>query len=494
MNAAPADRPSPAGHPSPAPANRPRPVTRPRPVSLRRWLAVALLCIAALPPLAVWAAYTAAHTAQTASGPSAQTLAAARAYAIEGVGRWTDPTWQDGARAYFAAQQVDAELRPASGRWFSTLAASAAIHVPPTDKFVARAPGSPGTILGSGWVIPRTSTHTGWTLPLSAGILALLLTVAATGAFLGRHVVGPLTAISLAVQRVPYGEADLRLPATRVGEVGTVADALQAMSDDLHAVLSRLADSEEQRREFIGAIAHDLRTPLFTLRAYLDGLSDGLASSPRKTSQYIQACRTSASTLDRLITDLFSYARMEYLNQQPSRETVDLSALLRTTAEAHQPRADAKHITLTVTTPATPCILTADEHLLTRAISNLIDNALRHTPEYGHIDLSCASTSASTSTGSETILTVTDTGPGIAAEDLPHLFTPLYRGETSRNRATGGAGLGLAIAHRILLAHGGTLTARNTTPHGASFTARIPTAAGPADPAAAGQTGQPPEQ
>ena len=448
--------------------NPPAPAPAPAlaPISLRRWLTAALLCIAALPPLAVWALH--AVSAATA-GPSAGSLAAARAYAISNVGHWTDPAWQAGARAYFAARQADAELRPASGPWFSTLAAPAAVAaVPAGDKFTVPAPGRPSAILGSGWVIPRTAPSTGWALPLTAGAVTLALTVAATGIFLGRHVVRPLAAISQAAPAIPYGEADLRLPATRVGEVAAAVTALQTMSGNLHAALDRQADMEEQRRQFIGAIAHDLRTPLFTLRAYLDGLSDGLATTPQKTSQYLQACRTSANALDRLITDLFSYARMEYLGQQPRREPVDLTALLRTAAQAHQPRADARHITLTVTALAAPCTLSADEHLLTRAIGNLIDNALWHTPEHGRIDLHCERTD------DEAILTIADTGPGIAPADLPHLFTPLYRGETSGNRASGGAGLGLAIAHRILLAHGGTLTASNITPHGASFTARIP--------------------
>ena len=279
--------------------------------------------------------------------------------------------------------------------------------------------GSPPVLLGSGWAIPHDGIRTGWTVPLIAGMVTLALTVAAAGAFLGRHVVRPLTAIIQATRTVPYGEADLRLPATRVGEVNAVATALQSMSDNLRAALGQQAETEEQRRQFIGAIAHDLRTPLFTLRAYLDGLSDGLATSPQKTSQYLQTCRTSADALDRLITDLFSYARMEYLGQSPRRDRVDLGTVLRTAAQAHQPKADAKHITLTVTAPAAPCTVTADEHLLSRVLGNLIDIALRHTPEHGHIDLRCARTD------NETVFTVTDTGPGIAPADLPHLFAPL---------------------------------------------------------------------
>lgn len=438
---------------------------RPAAVSLRRWLIAALLCIAALPPFAVWALHVASGLTV---GPSAQAMAAARAYAIGNVSHWTDARWQASARTYFAAEQVDAELRPASGPWFDTLAMPDAAHVQPADKFLATEPGDPTVIAGSGWIIPQSSTRTSWTIPLVAGTVVLALTVTAAGVFLGRHVVRPLTAITEAARTVPFGEADLRLPATRVSEVNAAAVALQAMSDDLHQALDQQADSEEQRRQFIGAIAHDLRTPLFTLRAYLDGLNDGLATSPQKTSQYLQACRTSANALDRLITDLFSYARMEYLGQQPRRESIDLGDLLHTAAQAHQPQAEAKHITLTVTTPATPCTISADEHLLTRVLSNLIDNALRHTPEHGDISLSCAFTE------DETTFTVADSGPGIDPADLPHLFTPLYRGEASRNRATGGAGLGLAIAHRILLAHGGTLTAASTKPHGAAFTARIP--------------------
>jgi signal transduction histidine kinase len=442
----------------------------PRPISLRRWLTIALLCIAALPPLTVWVAHLASAGD---TGPSARTLAAARGFAIDTVTQWNDPLFRTRARAYFAGHRVSAQLRPAGGPWLT--AGPAPARVPPADKFLAREPGRPSVIMGSGWVVPRLSARSGWTLPLTAGILVLAVTVAATGAFLGRHVIRPLAAIGQAARAMPGGAADLFLPVTRVGEVSAVAAALQTMSGNLHAALDRQADLEEQRRQFIGAIAHDLRTPVFTLRAYLDGLSDGLATSPEKTGQYLQACRTSATALDRLITDLFSYASMEYLDQQPRREPVDLGALLRTAAAAHQPRAEARHITLAVTEPAGPCPVTGDEHLLTRAIGNLLDNALRHTPEHGRIDLRCSAADQATT------FTISDTGPGIGPADLPHLFTPLYRGETSRNRASGGAGLGLTIAHRIVAAHGGTLTAGNVSPHGACFTARIPAVVPPAE-------------
>jgi signal transduction histidine kinase len=105
---------------------------------------------------------------------------------------------------------------------------------------------------------------------------------------------------------------------------------------------------------------------------------------------------------------------------------------------------------------------------LARAIDNLLDNAIRHTPAGGRIEIDCRRD------GQRVLFTVTDTGPGIAQHDLPHLFTPLYRAETSRNRQTGGAGLGLTIARRILQAHGGDLTAANNAGTGAVFTAALP--------------------
>lgn len=441
-----------------------RPRLRPRPRSLRLWLTCALLCVVALPPLAIWGALA----ASAATGPDARTLAAVRGFATANVAHWTNPAWQGDARAYFTASQVDAQLRPAHGPWFTVgPAPSAADSVDQGDKFTVRSGDEPGTILGSGWVIPHPVKHASWPLALTAGALTLALTVGAVGVFLGRHVVRPLAAMSRAAETVPHGEFDLRLPATRVGEVADVAAALQQMGIDLRDALNKRAGLEEERREFIGAIAHDLRTPLFTLRAYLDGLGDGLATSPEKVDRYLHVCRDSARALDRLVADLFTYARMEFLDQEPRSDPVDLSALLHAAAQAHLPLADAKHITLAVTAGA-PCTLTGDEHLLTRVISNLLDNALRHTPDGGRIDLECTRTEA------EATFAITDTGPGIAAEDLPHLFTPLYRGDTSRNRATGGAGLGLAIANRIVHAHHGTITAHNVAPHGVRFTVSLP--------------------
>jgi signal transduction histidine kinase len=242
------------------------------------------------------------------------------------------------------------------------------------------------------------------------------------------------------------------------------------MRDGLKESIEQQAALEQERRLFIGAIAHDLRTPLFTLRAHLRGLQKGIAATPEKVAEYVDECSAQADALERLVADLFAFTRLEYLEQQPERAPLELGVLLRQTAEGVQPLAAARGLTLALEAPAEPCPLLGDGHLLARAVANLLDNALRHTPEGGQIRVRWSREDATL------VFTVEDTGPGVAAHDLPHLFTPLYRGEGSRNRQTGGAGLGLTIARRILQAHGGDLMAANNPTGGAVFTGTLPAA------------------
>jgi signal transduction histidine kinase len=158
------------------------------------------------------------------------------------------------------------------------------------------------------------------------------------------------------------------------------------------------------------------------------------------------------------------------LHQPPERHALDLSVLLQQAVRDRQLESEAQRVVLRSTPSARPCTVAADRYLLTRAVGNLLDNALRYTPDGGTIDVRCGEDEG------VVWFSVADSGPGIAAGDLPHLFEPLYRGDASRSRNTGGAGLGLTIAHRILMAHGGTLTAANGAAGGALFTGTIPSA------------------
>jgi signal transduction histidine kinase len=321
------------------------------------------------------------------------------------------------------------------------------------------------------WLVvsPPPPRPPAWLVPL-AGLAALLATLAVVAWGVGRLVLRPLAAMSRAADQIAGGNLDVRLPPSRAREVAEVAAALAGMSAALHAALERQAALEDERRLFIGAIAHDLHTPLFVLRGYLQGLEKGVATTPEKVAAYVAECRTKVDALARLIADLFAYTKVEYLDQAIQREPLELGTLLRQTLSGLQPLAAEKNLSMTLDGPDAPCPLVGDCHLLTRAMENLVDNALRHTPAGGDIRVSWEEHDR------EFVIRVADTGPGIAAEDAPHLFTPLYRGDASRNRGTGGAGLGLAIARRAFQAHGGDLTAANHAVGGALFTATLPAA------------------
>src|SRR5260221_14474536 len=274
------------------------------------------------------------------------------------------------------------------------------------------------------------------------------LTLAIVVWVIGQPVLRPLAAMSQAAEGIAGGDLNVSLPPTPVREIAEVSAALEGMSGALRQSLDRQAALEEERRLFVGAIAHDLRTPLFILRGHLKGLERGVAATPEKIAHYVAVCQAKADALERLIADLFAYTRLEYLEQTPERAPLELGELLRQAIEEEQPLAAAKAITLTLDMPAGDSFLLGDGHLLARAVENLLDNALRHTPQGGQITVRLSRRNATL------VFAVEDTGPGIAADDLPRLFTPLYRGEASRNRQTGGAGLGLAISRRILQAHG----------------------------------------
>jgi signal transduction histidine kinase len=240
------------------------------------------------------------------------------------------------------------------------------------------------------------------------------------------------------------------------------------MASGLSETLAHEAALEQQRRLFVGAVAHDLRTPLFSLRGSLEAIQTGIADTDEKRERYLATAQEKADALDRLVSDLFDFTRLEFLDQEPKRDVLEIGPLVQRLVEAFRPQAQAKQISLTFSDRTAGSAILGDAHLLTRAIDNLVDNAIRFSPDGGTAQVECLRDDKGV------IISVSDNGPGIPLDDLPHIFEPLYRGESSRNRRTGGAGLGLTIARNVFLAHGGDLKARNGSPSGAVFIATLP--------------------
>jgi len=431
-------------------------------LAIRYWLAAALATyfIGAVAPFVIVGTFVCNY-----SSTSVQVATIANTLSTN-VARWSDPAWQKELAALLPPK-LSVVLLNADHEVFR-------FGKPPRDPTPA---GYTQIIVMDGGRQAGTANlydvspcggeiYFSLALPISIAVQFLLgLGIAAV---LSRYVLRPIAAISIAARKIAGNDLDFQIPRSRVREVAEVATAFHAMGDALRSALTRQAELEQERRFFIGAIAHDLRTPLFALRGYLEGLEQGLATTPEKTAHYIAVCKEKADALERLIADLFDFTRLEYLEQTPHRAPMDFGKLATKSVDDIQLRAQVQRVSVCVEGPDTPCEVNADESQLARVLGNLLDNALQYTPAGGHIELSWRRD------GTMIQFSVMDSGLGIMAKDLPHLFTPLYRAETSRSHETGGAGLGLAIAQRIMRAHGGDLLAANGPTGGAQFTGRFP--------------------
>ncbi|QRG68628.1 sensor histidine kinase [Brevibacillus choshinensis] len=310
--------------------------------------------------------------------------------------------------------------------------------------------------------------HNSYLVPMAAAFVGLLLAFFIVGVQMRRLLLTPLETMSQSARQIAAGDLDVQLPQSTIKEIAEVRDGFEVMVNGLQSSHRKQAELEEQRRFVIAAVAHDLRTPLFALRGYLDGLEQGIARTPDQVAKYVAVCKEKSAQLDRLVEDLFTYTKMEYLAAERVENRVDLKRMIQTSIDSLEPQAQQKHISMVVLFEPDDCVTRGDAHLLERAMSNLLDNAVRYTPMHGNILIQCRREEA------RVTFTVHDSGPGFTPEELKHIFEPLYRGEQSRNRDTGGAGLGLTISQRIIRQHGGELTASNHPDGGAFLSGWLP--------------------
>jgi two-component system sensor histidine kinase BaeS len=210
---------------------------------------------------------------------------------------------------------------------------------------------------------------------------------------------------------------------------------------------ARLADTERTKRQMVGDVAHELRSPVTNLRCGLEAIQDGLVALDRDR---IDALHSETLLLQRLIADLQDLALAEAGGLALERHSVDTAEIVRRAVGVDP---DAAAVTTTIDPDAAE--VTADAGRLEQILRNLVSNARRHTPRDGSIEIRASRE------GGEVRIAVTDTGSGIPPEHLPYVFDRFYRADPSRDRATGGAGLGLAIVRRLVEAHGGTVAAES---------------------------------
>ena len=269
-----------------------------------------------------------------------------------------------------------------------------------------------------------------------AGVLAVLV-----GLFIARGLSAPLSQLAAAAGRIAHGHFNQRVPVKGPEEVANLAVAFNDMA-------ANLQQAETLRRNLVADVAHELRTPLSVIQGNLQAILDDVYPLDKAE---IAAIYDETLILNRLISDLRELAQAEAgqldLNLQPT----DLSSLVTTAADLFGELAREKQVNLTLKLPPDLPPVQADSDRVRQVLHNLLTNALRHTPEGGQIEIE-----AQLSDHQARII-VADTGSGITAADLPHVFDRFWRADKSRSREHGGSGLGLAIARQLIEAHGGQI-------------------------------------
>jgi signal transduction histidine kinase len=298
-------------------------------------------------------------------------------------------------------------------------------------------------------------------LVLGAGVLALVST-----ALLSRRILRPVEELTAIAREMGHGDLSRRATIRTRDEIGELGAAFNAMADGLTRI-------ERLRRNMVQDIAHELRTPLTSIRCQLEAIQDGLATPDRAT---IDSLQEEILSLGRLVENLQDLALAEAGQLSITPQPLVLLTEVERAVRAFTPPGVHRGPEIRVEIPAGAPAVQADPERLSQILRNLLQNALTHTPPEGRILIAARPLEATASGAAMVEISVSDTGSGIAPADLPFLFERFYRADPSRQRLTGGAGLGLSIVKQLVEAHGGTICARSAPGEGATFLFTLPAA------------------
>lgn len=288
-----------------------------------------------------------------------------------------------------------------------------------------------------------------------AALLAILLAV-----LVSRSIAQPLQKMAHVAHGIARGDYTHSAPVSGPDEVQALAQSLNDMSRQVQA-------TQQAQRDFVANISHELKTPLTSIQGFAQALGEGIVDSPEGTRRSAQIIYDEAQRLRRLVDELLDLARLEAGLRNLNRASLDPRALLMAITDKFSLRAQEKQVTLTTDLPASLPPLVGDADRLAQVFTNLLDNALKHTPSNGRVTLTAQATST------RLTVNISDTGPGIPAEDLGRIFERFYQVDKSRSRSVG-VGLGLAITREIVEAHGGQVSVSSPPGQGAHFSVTLP--------------------
>lgn len=307
------------------------------------------------------------------------------------------------------------------------------------------------------YVGPRAGSTAVMATPVVIAVIAVLAIAAGGTMLLSRRLLRSIDTLTSASRQLAEGDLGYRVP-----ERG--GDPVAAMSRSFNEMAKALQRSEERQRKMVANVAHELRTPLSNMRAYLEGLSDGVILPE---PQLFASLQEEALLQQRIIDDLRRNSTADSTTLTYHKAELDLAVLVQACRLAQLPAAQVAGITLTATTSG-PVPVYGDPDRLRQVIANMVSNALRYTPREGRVEI------RAWHDGDQASIQVSDTGTGIAEEDLPKVFDRLWRADSARSRVADGLGLGLSIARQITVDHGGRIFVDSRLGIGTTFTVLLP--------------------
>jgi signal transduction histidine kinase len=318
-----------------------------------------------------------------------------------------------------------------------------------------------GTLIGGQNVQPSQRLFTYRFLqPVLLASLVLAVFAAVIGLLLTRRVVTPLAEVIAAAEEIAGGNLSVRARTKGADDLGDLGKSFNKMADSLET-------NDRERRDMLANIAHELRTPLTVVRGRLEGIMDGIYPADENS---IGPALEEAYLLERLVEDLRLLTMAEGHQLAFEKGEADLHEIARRSLNMFQAEADEKKISLEMVTWPEKALVIADPLRTEQVISNLISNALRYVPAGGRVWLDISND------GKEVVINISDNGPGVPEADLPFIFNRFWRGEKSRSRVSGGAGLGLAIAKLLVEGQGGRIVASSRPEGGLQVSVSFPAA------------------
>ncbi|MBH5317359.1 HAMP domain-containing histidine kinase [Paenibacillus sp. GSMTC-2017] len=304
-------------------------------------------------------------------------------------------------------------------------------------------------------------------LPSLIGVFLaiLLLTSLLLYRYVTRKIVKPLDELRRSAEHIKDGDLTFQLQSKSKDEVGQLVMSFENMRQKLLESVQLQLHYEDNRKQLLSNISHDLRTPITTIKGYAEGIRDGVTNTKEKLDRYVNAIHVRSTDLERLVDELLYYSKLD-MNKEPySFQEIELHAFLRYSLKEMSIELDQNKIQVTWRNETDElAYVMADTEKLKRVIVNLVDNCLKYmTGQPKKIEIGFSSRSE------DCLVWITDNGPGIHPDSLPHIFERFYREEPSRSRDAGGSGLGLAIAKHIIEGHGGQIWAESSHGHGTTI-------------------------